>query len=277
MNARIILSALAVITTTSAFAAVGPTAPAVYRENFESELQRNPDALRGFDNPATPALEGSNNPLTREILDTGWIVYAGSAASQTPDVIDFGGSPNPMVGIENMGTDSVINPNTGMPYNFNLFISPKVERWIAYTEEYQQIEIENLKSFTFDFRKRFDNSDYDMRLVLKIEDNWYVSETALDTSLQTAGWYTYNWTLDGTDWAEMPVVLPPNVSGPGASTTLPATGTVTGFGIYLPALTDSNFYLDNFTVYAVVPEPSTIAMIALGLGAVGFIAYRRRR
>jgi hypothetical protein len=169
-----------------------------------------------------------------------------------------------------------------MPYNYNIFISPKVQRWAAYTEEFQVLEIQNLKSFTFDFRKRNPGSEYNMSLMLKVDDSWYVSTTTLDTDALAAGWYTFNWTMEGTEWATMPVVLPPNVSGPGAPTTLPTSGTVTGFGIYLPELTDGsegtgNFYLDNFAVYGVVPEPSTIALIGLGLGAIGFVAIRRRR
>jgi len=117
---------------------------------------------------------------------------------------------------------------------------------------------------------------------LKVGANWYVAtqgytQTAAVSGANFASQASLKtFTLAGQTWKSL-TLTPGTTLAMGSTTTLPTTGTVTAFGIFVPTHTNTGFSYMRFDTYqidGVVPEP-----VSLGLVGVGgcFLLSRRRR
>ena len=81
-------------------------------------------------------------------------------------------------------------------------------------------------------------------------------------------------------WLTLALALPRPIAA--ADVAVPPTGSVEGrvfspsMGPFINTFSAGNSRFDTFEVNA-VPEPSTFALLGLGLGTAGFLARRRRQ
>jgi len=161
------------------------------------------------------------------------------------------------------------------------FISSVASPLVYITQEYQTFNVADLSSVSF-----WQGSSYDaaggpnagVRVVLEIGGLWYASTQSNQQFIAGggAGFSTQavqkTLTLAGSTWESLTFTSGQAISV-GLAATLPASGAITGFGIFANT-PPANIRFDNFTLTA-IPEPSSIVL--LGLGAASLLIARRRR
>jgi len=143
-----------------------------------------------------------------------------------------------------------------------------------HTSEYS-LDMASWENLKFTMRHNSNRAD-DVRAAIEIGGDWYVSDAV--TISAHAGWAGAQlWVVEATNTTWYSLAFTPGTTmAIGASTTLPDTGTVGGFGFYVDALAASDsIRYDNYMIQAdAIPEPATLGLFA---GAFGLMVFIRRR
>lgn len=259
--------------------------PTSHTLNVPTDQSQLADWLAAFEQPIT--MPAANVEVYRErftadgdtsIAAVGWNAYLAEDTGGVADISTLGDVPgfvaggNPdyafVVPRRDSGFDDVDGPG------------------LLFTTEPGAINIANLAELSVDLR--LDGSTNDpgkARLAIRIDGQWYVSDAAAtnDTNLGAGqpldlfALVDFDFT-DGALWRELTVALG---EGTGALTAASQTvggvlsGDIDAFGVYLePGNDGDHARIDNFAI-AVVPEPTTAAL--LGLTGAVMLAGRRRR
>ncbi len=126
-----------------------------------------------------------------------------------------------------------------------------------HTDEYS-FDMDSWKNLKFTMRHNSNRAD-DVRAAIEVDGNWYVSDAV--TIQANAGWAaTKMWEVEATTTTWHALAFTPGTTMViGASTNLPTTGTVGGFGFYVDAQSAASIRYDNYMVSgdAVVVERAT--------------------
>ena len=191
-----------------------------------------------FDNPT-----GSDQPLST----AGWKIHWGGDGEQIPD--GAGGAVLSM-------------------YGFAIDLSGNTGNFLYWTEEFSfSLDSHAVTRVTWDNNA---NQSDAVRFAMQIDDDWYVSD---DSFAKGPG------DLDFLNTTWQPLLFEPGemLERPGTTTGLSILelgGTrVTAFGLYDDY--GVRHRLDNVTIYAAIPEPSTGLLALFGLAAFGLLRRRR--
>ncbi len=262
-NLTLLAGALAV----SSFASVASAQTTIYRETF-----------------------GNNANFGVDIANYGWARLGSATAAG--NVADFSAGANGTVTGNATKTNvdgapqNLDNVNAGVSESmiYGFVFNQNTTNTLLYTNEYSF----NLSQYELNSASWYSNRNTgsaapnSQNVAIKIDGVWYVTQasnnfttagtaadfdtTATKTTfnLATASWHTLTATIGS----------PFSVSG---TTTLPTTGTVEAFGIYVTLGSAVITRFDTFELQATaIPEPSAFAALA-GLTGLGLAATRRRR
>lgn len=228
----------------------------------------------------------------------GWTIHTNYAAANTFTangvLLGSSTSPNDLRLRNSTGAPSdLANVNAGVSGSDSLGlveISGALGPVLFWTEEYTvDRSVFTVNSISF-YQGNQSTSDI-TRLAIRIGSQWYASNAsftqtntvgtlagfAAGAELKTLifGTAAGDWrliTFDGTSTTS--ATAPISVAGTTLAASLPS-GSITGFGLISMTGSNNRRY-DSFTINAtVIPEPSAFAALA-GLGALGFVALRRR-
>jgi hypothetical protein len=195
----------------------------------------------------------------------GWLAYHGtSATAYNPNSTS---SANPIVSLgQGAGT---ANGFARMASGIGVG-----EPNLLFTNDIQltPTSIASIESVSFSMRNQ-STAPY-VRLAIQVESLWYVTTseynsvaatwTSLNVDFSTASWNTLSFT-------------PGSTLSMGTSALLPTSGTITGVGIFIENRPASAYIsLDNVVVNA-VPEPGSIASLAIAGVLLGGLVARRSR
>jgi len=163
-------------------------------------------------------------------------------------------------------------------------------RTLAWTEEIGPLSVNSGNITSVWWKQGHATNAPGTRVALKVGGAWYASQVAptQSVSVATGGNFSNQASLvtlpfAGASWFKLNFngTYPSTSSSAGlsigASTNLPS-GTVQAIGLYIHELANPGVTrrFDTFTVQA-IPEPGALSTVALGLGALGALARRRRR
>lgn len=193
------------------------------------------------------------------------------------------------------------NPIPGATYGHAFWSPTNIFNVAIATQEFGGFSSSEIQSISWDMLINGTSGTQIMRALIQVggsptdTDNWYVSNPVLsiDVAARNQEWHLDSIQASG-DWIRMPSYdfATGAFSWPSSGSdkteadfaayadytfylgALPE-GTVHGFGLFVDNRAGGNMRIDNYTITA-IPEPATYAAL-LGLGALGLIAWRRRR
>ncbi|MGZ0654769.1 hypothetical protein ACWPKO_15880 [Coraliomargarita sp. W4R53] len=184
-----------------------------------------------------------------------------SGADASLDVVDWN------VNVSASGTSIAKTPaGPFLSLNSSVFSSNDNSRWLVWTDEASFGSISNITSLSMDLQNN-DGTTEDLQFALKIDGNWYVSQSVLNGRL----WENVSLDVQSGLWNSLDFVADSSLVE-GAVANLPESGTLQAVGVYNNLQSD-RVRIDNFTIQA-IPEPSAAGML-LGLGAVVTVVARR--
>jgi len=213
---------------------------------------------------------GTTVGVSEPWANVGWVGYENTTASgwsyncaPGSAVVEDGGSIN----------SNPIAPDATTHYSYGYGHIDKAS--FQFTEEYS-FSLDTMSELQFSARTNHSSGGLshlgeNIRAAVRVGSDWYVSDT--DFTIKEGGWSltnpdaTWNIDADSVNWYSL--TFDPGVAmGVGSQVALPTTGTVTAFGFYADAQAYNRaIRMDNYKISA-VPEPATIALLAMGMLAV---------
>ena len=144
--------------------------------------------------------------------------------------------------------------------------------WLAWTDKASISAIGSISSVTnISVSLRNGSAIEDLKIALKVNDAWYVSQTVLNSPSESS-FVTVGIAVQSVAWNHLDFVPGSNL-GEGSAVALPASGTVQAVGVFDASTTASKAVrIDNYTVEA-IPEPTTLGLV--GIVAITLIGVRR--
>lgn len=143
--------------------------------------------------------------------------------------------------------------------------------WLLTTSEYTILRSDVDQGLSFTWYQQGETADLHTHLILQMDGGWYASTNTF-VGDQTGGVSTFSnratqvgTTLDGTGWTDFTFPTSSTPAAIGGAATLPTTGDITAFGIYMPQTTEFRLMFDTFQITQVIPEPSTSMLFVAGL------------
>lgn len=244
-NRLIVAASLLLASSIGAIGALADDTAAIYRETFNI-----PDVAQG--DPS--GLSGSAVAAAQ-----GWKAFRNGGPYNAP----CSSTPLGQTCLQAFAPGSTQLSSVGNPAVFegagSAFYSPfRISGISIYTEEYP-LSLDLLKRSKISFESRVDGTGTDKRrLLLRIGDTWYFSDTVLNQTAASTQWQTFEFDnlgdeLFGTkpaDACESPTSVPP--CGPRLPSTfdtlLPDSGLVDAIGLFVDFTNSERQRFDNYTI-----------------------------
>lgn len=219
--------------------------------------------LQGFSNDS-----GSS----QTVQDYGWFAWDGNETSR-----------GNLTSISNRvttfsGPNAVENINALAPYGDNVtqgFVSLNSSRNQFHFTELSIPRI--YEDITLSVLFRVDNA-HSSRFALQFDGGeWMAANEVFSTTTSGTDWSEFSLTLQSnTEFTRLdfaPGILALSSDNPESLGSI--AGSITGVGIFTDGLS-GNYRFDDFSVSAVIPEPSTYALV-VGIGVLAIVIYRRKK
>jgi len=252
-------------------------AQAIYFENFGNVGTPVPGAVGGNTNLEQDGWSGAWGPTATD--------------SAVPSVNNFGissqvGSPTNLL---NIGAAATSQSVSGL-----VFVSgaaPSATNFIAYTSAFTvNTSLYNIQDISFYSGNGAGAAAY--QIAVQIDGNWYASTQLLSNNIpvSAAGNFrnapgsgggqqvTFNWTTAASAWDSLTFVSSNSLAlGSTLGSPLPGDN-ITAFGLYSGAnLSGATRRFDSYEIDAIaVPEPSSVALVFMGLGALWGLRRSRK-
>ncbi|HOM16423.1 MAG TPA: PEP-CTERM sorting domain-containing protein [Thermoguttaceae bacterium] len=255
---------------------------AQHPSTWNSLYIRSGGAGTKFDNLVANTITGTtiyaeffpNNTGTSQPLSTvAWRQHMGNDGSETPvgnmaHVAAWASIPN----VTAVNSNPANSSQNGYTYGEGISGQPM----IVWTEEYALPPAHRPTAARW-YTWYPANDPLTLKLAVRIEGmGWYVTEQDASWVADGAdpGWRLLELDLTTAAWKQLNFV-PGSVLGVGASVPALPLGRVTAFGVFEDSYAQA-VRIDNFVLYSVVPEPTSLVLLAAG--AVGFLwlAWRRK-
>ncbi len=219
-----------------------------------------------------PYNENFNNPGGNAAVSlVGWNSYLGSLAEDYTNTAP--GTGQNRIGLSN------IPGNPAVPNGF-LFAFNQQTLDLTFAATVTGLTLDNPELFTW----RMGNAGaQEIRLLVQIDSNWYATDSVFTTTPGfTAATFTssaeiksFTFTTEASSWRDFTI-------NPGVEMTL---GSVRTIGLPSAAVTGVGFYMNHvglpdpvttrIDTLSIVPEPTSVALLTLGLGAMVWRIRRR--